>query len=157
MGHGIRPIEFGNIADLLCSHTYTYAWESFWHIARARTAMAAHGLDKEVWLNESGVPAWDDYPGPTWDPDSPFRSTMQEGAAYVVQSALYARYAGASVVYHFMLYDDCGNYPPGTDFPPADPPWSSSPRRPSARPASVARPSSWSNRSHASTRTPSNS
>jgi hypothetical protein len=108
--------------DILAVHSYSYAWESWYHVYRAGGTLAAHGVSKEIWLNESGAPAWNDYPGPTWDPNSPFRSTMAEGAAYVIQSAMYAKFAGADVVFHFMLYDDCGNDPPGTDFPPADPP-----------------------------------
>jgi hypothetical protein len=108
--------------DILAVHSYSYAWESWYHVWRAGQTLAGRGLQKEIWLNESGVPAWDDYPGPTWDPTSPYRATMQEGAAYVIQSAMYAKFAGADLIFHFMLYDDCGNYPPGTDFPPADPP-----------------------------------
>lgn len=108
--------------DILATHSYSTAWESWYHTYRARQSLGTYGLEKEIWLNESGSPAWDDYPGPTWDPESGFRSTMEEGAAYIIQSALYAKYAGASVIFHFQLYDDCGNHPAGTDFPPADPP-----------------------------------
>jgi hypothetical protein len=108
--------------DILATHSYGTAWESWKHVWRAEAALRNHGLAKEIWLNESGSPAWNDYPGPTWDPESIYRSTMEEGAAYVIQSALYAKYAGASVIFHFQLYDDCGNDPAGTDFPPAEPP-----------------------------------
>lgn len=104
--------------DILATHSYSYAWESWYHVWRAGRALGNHGFEKPIWLNESGSPAWDDYPGPTWDPESAYRSTMQEGAAYVIQSAVYAKYAGAKVIFHFQLYDDCGNQPAGTDFPP---------------------------------------
>jgi hypothetical protein len=104
--------------DILATHSYAYAWESWYHVWRADRSLGNYGLSKPIWLNESGSPAWDDYPGPTWDPSSGYRSTMDEGAAYVIQSAMYAKYAGADVVFHFQLYDDCGNYPAGTDFPP---------------------------------------
>ncbi len=104
--------------DILATHSYSYAWESWYHVWRAGRTLANHGVSKPVWLNESGTPAWNDYPGPTWDPNSGYRSTVQEGAAYVIQSALYAQYAGATAVFHFQLYDDCGNDPQGTDFPP---------------------------------------
>ncbi len=106
--------------DLLATHSYSYAWESWYHVWRAGKTLGNYGLDKPIWLNESGTPAWDDYPGPTWDPNSGFRSSMLEGAAYVIQSAMYAKYAGADVVFHFQLYDDCGNCPAGSDFPPND-------------------------------------
>jgi hypothetical protein len=107
--------------DILATHSYSTAWESWYHVWRADRTMRYRGLDKEIWLNESGSPAWDDYPGPTWDPESWLRSTMEEGAAYVIQSALYAKYAGASRIFHFQLYDDCGNCPAGSDFPPDSP------------------------------------
>jgi hypothetical protein len=80
--------------------------------------MKAHGLDKLIWLNENGVPAWNDYPGPTWDPESALRATMEEQANFVIQSAFYATFAGADAIFHFQLYDGCGNQPQGSDFPP---------------------------------------
>ncbi len=107
--------------DILATHSYSTSWQSWYHVWRADRTLGDRGLNKGIWLNESGSPAWDDYPGPTWDPSSIYRSTMEEGAAYVIQSALYAKYAGASRVFHFQLYDDCGNCPPGSDFPPDSP------------------------------------
>ena len=104
--------------DILATHSYFHAWASWYHVWRARETMAARGMDKPVWLNESGVAAWDDYPGPVWDPQSGLRATMSEQADYTIQSALYATYAGADAIFHFQLYDGCGNQPFGTDFPP---------------------------------------
>jgi hypothetical protein len=104
--------------DILATHSYSHAEASWYHVARARSLMAARGLDKPIWLNETGVPAWNDYPGPVWDAKSWYRGTMEEGAAYVIQTTLYATYGGADAIFHFQLYDGCGNQPPGTDFPP---------------------------------------
>ena len=105
--------------DIFVTHSYFYAWNSWYHVWRSTNTMAAHGLPKKpIWLNESGVPAWDDYPGPVWDPSSPLRATMSEQADYIIQSAFYARYAGADALFHFQLYDGCGNQPAGTNFPP---------------------------------------
>jgi hypothetical protein len=104
--------------DILATHSYFYAWQSWYHVWRAGIAMAAHGLDKPIWLNETGVPAWDDYPGPIWDPKSGLRATVNEQADFAIQSAFYATYAGADAIFHFQLYDGCGNQPQGTDFPP---------------------------------------
>jgi hypothetical protein len=104
--------------DILATHSYFVAYRSWWHVDRARQSLAVRGLEKPVWLNESGVPAWDDYPGPVWDPTSGLRATMLEQADYTIQSALYATYAGAENIFHFQLYDACGNQPLGTDFPP---------------------------------------
>jgi len=80
--------------------------------------MRAQGLEKPIWLNESGVRAWNDYPGPVWDPHSAFSATKAEQAHFVIQSAFYATFAGADAIFHFQLYDGCGNQPQGTDFPP---------------------------------------
>ncbi len=112
--------NFDHFHDILATHSYFYAWQSWYHVYRARTTMAEHGLNKPIWLNETGVPAWNDYPGPVWDPESALRATMSEQADYVIQSAFYAVFAGAEAYFHFQLYDGCGNQPRGTDFPPHD-------------------------------------
>lgn len=104
--------------DILPTHSYFHAWKSWYHVYRALGAMRDFGLDKPIWLNESGVPAWDDYPGPVWDSMSALRATTAEQADYVIQSAFYALFAGADHIFHFQLYDGCGNQPAGTDFPP---------------------------------------
>lgn len=104
--------------DILATHSYFYAWNSWYHVWRAANTQAERGLDKPIWLNENGVVAWDDYPGPVWDPHSWFRATTTEQADFVIQSALYSTFAGADAIFHFQLYDGCGNQPQGTDFPP---------------------------------------
>ena len=105
--------------DIFATHSYFQSWNSWFHVWRATNTMTAHNLDeKPIWLNESGVVAWDDYPGPVWDPSSPLRATLDEQAAYTIQSAFYAAFAGADAIFHFQLYDGCGNQPRGTDFPP---------------------------------------
>jgi len=108
--------------DIAAVHSYSSAPRSGYVVARARSTLARYGLDKPVWLNESGVPVWDDYPGPTWTANDPgarqYRSTMQQQAAYVVQSTAFAWAAGADVVFIHQLYDDCGNQSGGTDFAP---------------------------------------
>lgn len=110
--------EHAHFHDILALHNYFYAWQSWFHVWRSTTTMTNHGLDKPIWLNESGVAAWSDYPGPVWDPNSGYRATLTEQADFAIQSALYATYAGADVIFHFQLYDGCGNQPSGTDFPP---------------------------------------
>lgn len=110
--------QFGFYHDILPTHSYFHAWKSWYHVYRARGTMADFGIDKPIWLNETGVPAWDDYPGPVWDPKSALRATMSEQADYTIQTAFYALFAGADAIFHFQLYDGCGNQPQGTDFPP---------------------------------------
>lgn len=108
----------GYFHDIFATHSYFYSWQTFFHIDRARQAMAQYGLNHPIWLNESGVPAWDDYPGPVWESTSAFRATRSEQADYTIQSAFYAIAAGADAIFHFQLADGCGNQPAGTDFPP---------------------------------------
>jgi hypothetical protein len=104
--------------DILATHSYFHAWKSWYHVFRVRGVMAEFGIDKPIWLNETGVTAWNDYPGPVWDPQSALRSTMAEQADYTIQTTFYALFAGAEAIFHFQLYDGCGNQPQGTDFPP---------------------------------------
>ena len=101
--------------DALAVHFYSRSADALAHIQRARGLLARYGLNKPIWVTESGVPVWDDYPGPTWDPKSPYRATKEEQAAYVIQSHAYALYAGARVIFHFQLHDDCGNGPDAHD------------------------------------------
>lgn len=111
-------IPTGYFHDILATHSYFFAWQSWHHVYRQRNTMLAFGLDKPIWLNEAGVPAWNDYPGPVWDSRSQYRATLSEQADYVIQSAFYTLFAGADAVFHFQLYDGCGNQPQNTDFPP---------------------------------------
>ncbi|MAT97579.1 MAG: hypothetical protein CL608_10590 [Anaerolineaceae bacterium] len=104
--------------DIFATHNYLYAWRSWYHVWRASNTLAARNLEKPIWLNESGVPVWDDYPGPVCEPTSPFRASMSEQADFIIQSAFYATYAGADNIFFFQLYDDCGNQPGGTNFTP---------------------------------------
>ncbi|MCA9955925.1 MAG: hypothetical protein KC434_14445 [Anaerolineales bacterium] len=104
--------------DILATHNYLYAWRSWYNVWRAGNTLAARNLSKPIWLNESGVPVWDDYPGPVCEPTSPYRASMSEQADFIIQSAFYATYAGADNIFFFQLYDDCGNQPGGTNFTP---------------------------------------
>ena len=102
--------------DVVAMHNYFHAWRSWYYVDRARQTLAARNLDKPVWLNETGVPVWDDYPGPVCEPRSPLRATMSEQADFMIQSALYATFAHVDKLFFFQLYDGCGNQAPGTTF-----------------------------------------
>ncbi len=110
--------QFNYYHDIFATHNYYYSWQSWWHVYRASQTMISFKINKPIWLNETGVRAWDDYPGPRHDPNSPFSATMTEQADFAIQSAFYAAFAGAEAIFHFQLYDGCGNQPQGTDFPP---------------------------------------
>lgn len=111
-------VEFGYFHDVLALHNYSYAYRSWRIVYIAQRRLEARQLEKAIWLNETGVPVWDDYPGPVCEPGSPFRATMSEQADFIIQSALYGAYAGADNLFFFQLYDDCGNQPGGTNFTP---------------------------------------
>lgn len=113
-----NAVTYNYYHDIFTTHNYLYAWRSWYHVWRASNTLATRGLEKPIWLNESGVPVWDDYPGPVCEPTSPFRASMSEQADFIVQSAFYATYAGADNIFFFQLYDDCGNQPGGTNFTP---------------------------------------
>ncbi|HEX2907247.1 MAG TPA: hypothetical protein VHO69_10335 [Phototrophicaceae bacterium] len=109
--------------DQVAVHSYTYPRRSDLLVRRVREDLEAHDLQRPIWLNESGVPVWDDYPGPTWatrPAEHVLRATIEQQAAYLVQSTVYAWAEGADVVFFHQLFDDCGNQAFGTNFPPND-------------------------------------
>jgi hypothetical protein len=109
--------------DMVAVHNYNYAWRSGWLVRWVRETLRAYNLERPIWLNETGAPVWDDYPGPTWTEASDervLRVTQDQQASFLIQSAAYAWYEGADVIFFHQLYDDCGNQPPGTNFAPDD-------------------------------------
>ncbi len=113
--------------DIVALHNYSYSYRAWRAVYLAQIQLDNRSLANEIWLNETGVPVWDDYPGPVCHSDSPFRATMQEQAHFIIQTALYARYVDVDNIFFFSLTDECGNVfanPPY--FPPdqceSDPP-----------------------------------
>lgn len=90
-------------------HNYSWAWATSSFVSGDIQVLAAHGLSKPVWVNESGVPACDDYPGPACDTNPAYYATLEEQAAFDIQNGAYALSAGATAVFHFQLYDDCSH------------------------------------------------
>lgn len=106
--------------DLVAVHNYSYPWRSGWLVLWARQTLSAYKLKLPIWLNESGVPVWDDYPGPVWastGQEKQLRATSEQQADFFIQSSVYAWAEGAEVVFFHQLYDDCGNQAAGTNFP----------------------------------------
>lgn len=109
--------------DIVGIHNYSYPWRSGWLALYVKQTLSAYDIERPVWLNESGAPVWDDYPGPTWaaeGTDRQLRATGQQLAYFFIQSSAYAWAEGVDKVFYHQLFDDCGNQPPGTDFPPRD-------------------------------------
>jgi hypothetical protein len=113
--------EYNWYMDIVALHSYAHPWRSGWLVLNIEQTLKAYKLKRPVWLNESGVPVWDDYPGPTWETDPSqrlLRVTEEQQAYFFIQSTAYAWAQGADVVFFHALFDDCGNQPAGTDFPP---------------------------------------
>lgn len=107
--------------DVIALHSYDDPWRSGWLTKVIEDTLKAYQIARPVWLNETGVSVWDDYPGPVWafSPEQRNRlATAQQQAHFLVMSAAFAWSKGVEVVFYHQLYDDCGNYPAGTDFQP---------------------------------------
>jgi len=117
------PEDHNWYMDAVAIHNYGDSWRSGWLTLVVRQTLVEYGLERPIWVTETGVPIWDDYPGPLWTKDEPesreMLATAAQQAAFVVQSAAYAWAEGAQVIIYHQLYDDCGNQPPGTDFAPS--------------------------------------
>ncbi len=112
--------QFNWYMDQVAVHNYSYPWRSGWLVLYVRQTLSANNLHKPIWLNESGVRVWNDYPGPLWADDAPElrlqRATADQQASFFIQSAAYAWAEGAEVVFFHQLFDDCGDQPAGTNF-----------------------------------------
>ncbi|MGB7341605.1 MAG: fibronectin type III domain-containing protein [Phototrophicaceae bacterium] len=107
--------------DAVAVHSYSYPWRTGWLTLFARQSLIAYGIDRPIFVNETGISIWDDYPGPVWvtSPEQRIRlGTADQQAWYFIQSTVYGWSEGASVVFFHQLYDDCGDQAAGTNFPP---------------------------------------
>jgi len=107
--------------DVIAIHSYDDPWRGGWLTKVVEDTLKSYKITRPVWLNETGVSVWDDYPGPVWaySPEQRTRlATAQQQAHFLIMSAAFAWSKGVEVVFYHQLYDDCGNYPAGTDFPP---------------------------------------
>lgn len=107
--------------DAVGVHSYGYPWRTGWLTTFVDDTLDAYNLDRLIFVNETGVSVWNDYPGPVWINDSSQRfgrATADQAARFVVQSTAYAWLRGADVVMHHQLFDDCGDQAAGTNFSP---------------------------------------
>ena len=107
--------------DVMAVHSYDDPWRSGWLTKVVQDTLSSYELARPVWLNETGISVWNDYPGPVWAfaPEQRRRlATLEQQAHFLIMSAAFAWSKGAEVVFYHQLFDDCGNYPAGTDFPP---------------------------------------
>ena len=107
--------------DVMAVHSYDDPWRSGWLTKVVQDTLSSYELARPIWLNETGISVWNDYPGPVWAfaPEQRRRlATLEQQAHFLIMSAAFAWSKGAEVVFYHQLFDDCGNYPAGTDFPP---------------------------------------
>ena len=100
--------------DVVSFHYYWSIYHGEYWLAQTRATLNANGLSSvPIWITESGVPVWNDFPATEYEvpSHSPWRGTMEEQAAYVIQNAALAFHYDVERYYHFMLHDDCGNTP----------------------------------------------
>ena len=100
--------------DVFSFHYYSSIYESERLLRQSRATLDAYGLANiPIWITESGLPVWDDYPATAsgLTPNEPQHGTMLEQAAYVIQNSTLAFYNGVERYYHFLLHDDCGSPP----------------------------------------------
>lgn len=107
--------------DAVAFHSYSYPWRTGWLALFTEQTLKAYGIDRPIFANETGISVWNDYPGPVWsnEPEQRYKlGTADQAAWYFIQSTAYGWAQGADVVFYHQLYDDCGDQPAGTDFPP---------------------------------------
>jgi hypothetical protein len=107
--------------DAVALHSYSYPWRTGWLTLYTRETLRAYQLERPIFVNETGLSVWDDYPGPVWasSADQRYkRGTSEQQAWFIIQNTAYAYAEGADVVFLHQLYDDCGDQAAGTDFPP---------------------------------------
>jgi hypothetical protein len=110
------PARHGWYFDKTAWHWYTYPALLQTGPEKVRSLLTAKGLPvRPIWVTEMGVPVWNEYPGPCWDPVSPWRATGAEQAGYVWQAVSEGLAAGVENMILFQLYDDCGNGPASYD------------------------------------------
>lgn len=113
---GPLPQRYGFYFDKTAWHWYRSPVHLQTGPGRVRAILKDHGLPaKPVWVTETGVPVWNEHPGPCWDPASPGRATVVEQAGFVWQTAAEAFASGVELLIHFQLADDCGNGPKSYD------------------------------------------
>lgn len=115
--------QFNWYMDMVAVHNYADPTRTAWLVIMARQTLIEYEIEKPIWVNETGVPVWDDYPGPTWaetNEQKLSRATLEQQAWFYIQSAVYGWVEGADVIIFHQLYDDCGDQAAGTNFPPHD-------------------------------------
>lgn len=95
--------------DATAWHWYNRSNQSYYKVLDTKNVLTSYGLGaKPIWLNESGMPAWNDAAKPPPGGNEAYfgSGTMTEQAAYVIQSMAYGLAAGVQRNIIFQEYDD---------------------------------------------------
>jgi O-glycosyl hydrolase len=95
--------------DVTAWHWYSRASQSYYGVRATQEVLRSYGLgDKPVWVNESGLPTWNDPAKPPGGGSRPYfgSGTMTEQASYVLQALAYGLAAGVQRYFVFQAYDD---------------------------------------------------
>lgn len=108
MGKDPQAKANGYYFDVLALHMYSRSADVYEYIVGnakwvgIRNVLKNRIGDKPIWINEAGVPIWNE----TYGIKGPGRATADEAAAYVIQSFAYGLAAGVDKLFFFQLYDD---------------------------------------------------
>lgn len=95
--------------DATAWHWYSRSSQMFDMVNLTRSTLAKYGLGhKPIWVNETGVPIWDDpaKPPPGGNNEYFASATQAEAAAYVIQAIAYGLAANVQRILYFQMYDD---------------------------------------------------
>lgn len=99
--------------DVTAWHWYSRPDQMYYKNLDVRNALNARGMsNKRIWVNESGVPAWNNLPTPQcgWPNNGTgfyYGSATQDGQArYPIEALAYGYAAGVERIFHFQLQDD---------------------------------------------------
>ncbi len=89
--------------DVMPLHLYSRSSQTYDNVSWVRWRMRLKGIDKPIWINETGAPVWDDGVGPGYKYE--WSVTREEQAAYLVQAYANALAAGVQRFLVFRLHD----------------------------------------------------
>lgn len=92
--------------DVMSLHLYSDVYQIGWIAAEIQANMTTRVGPRPIWLTETGVPLWDQWPIDhplEWRRD---RATAEEAAAYAIQAFAEARAAGIERFIFFRTHDD---------------------------------------------------
>ena len=89
--------------DVLPLHLYSRSSQTYDTVRWVRWRLTLRGMNKPIWINETGAPVWNDGVGPGYQYE--WSVTREEQADYLIQAYANARAAGVQKVFVFRLHD----------------------------------------------------